>query len=101
MNIIERIVNWIRAGYPEGIPPTDYPPLFALLQPVLDETELTDVLMGLSAARNPEHPITRDQVKEAIKEVTQEHPTQNEIDLVATRLRTQGWPLDDIQRHGQ
>jgi len=28
---LHRIVNWLRVGYPQGIPPTDYMPLLALL----------------------------------------------------------------------
>ena len=28
---IQRIVDWLRAGYPNGIPERDYVPLFALL----------------------------------------------------------------------
>ena len=28
---LTRIIDWLRAGYPEGVPEHDYIPLFALL----------------------------------------------------------------------
>ncbi|MDR2280570.1 MAG: DUF3349 domain-containing protein, partial [Gordonia sp. (in: high G+C Gram-positive bacteria)] len=37
--LFENVVNWIRAGYPDGVPAADYPPLLALLTPVLTESE--------------------------------------------------------------
>ena len=33
-----KIVNWLRAGYPEGVPGTDYIPLFAVLRHQLTES---------------------------------------------------------------
>ncbi|MFT3716855.1 MAG: DUF3349 domain-containing protein [Gordonia sp. (in: high G+C Gram-positive bacteria)] len=95
MNIIDNIVSWIRKGYPEGIPPTDYPPLFALLTPVLDDSQITDVVLALALNRDDGEPTTRDNVAEAIKNVTQTHPSQDEINQVAARLAAAGWPLDN------
>ncbi|MGO1306359.1 MAG: DUF3349 domain-containing protein, partial [Microbacterium gubbeenense] len=34
-NIISSVLNWLRAGYPEGIPPKDSFPLIALLRRTL------------------------------------------------------------------
>ena len=34
------IVAWLRAGYPEGIPPTDYFPVLALLSRRLSNDEV-------------------------------------------------------------
>ena len=31
MSRIERIVNWLKGGYPQGIPEADYVPLLAVL----------------------------------------------------------------------
>ena len=93
-NVFDNIVNWIRTGYPEGVPPKDYPPLFALLSPMLDEAELTDVVLALALARDPEAATTRDDVAAAIAQVTDEHPQPSEVNQVAARLAAAGWPLD-------
>ena len=42
--VLNSIVAWLRAGYPEGVPDVDYVPLFALLA-----SELTDNDVNLIA----------------------------------------------------
>lgn len=98
-NVFENVINWIRTGYPEGIPPKDYPPLFALLTPVLDDSEMTDVVLELALERDPESPTTRDEVAAAIAKVTEVPPTSEEINQVAARLAAVGWPLDSHVVH--
>ena len=44
----ESIISWVRKGYPEGIDPTEFPPLLALLTRVLDETQVTQVALTLA-----------------------------------------------------
>ena len=39
-NFLSSIVAWLRAGYPEGIPPTDYFPVLALLTRRLSNDEV-------------------------------------------------------------
>ena len=42
-NIVENVLNWLQAGYPQGIPRTDYFPLLALLtRTLLDVNVLHD-----------------------------------------------------------
>lgn len=93
-NPFENVVNWIRTGYPDGIPPTDFPPLLALLTPILDDSEMTDVVLTLALERDPDSPTTGDDVAAAIAKVKDERPTQEEINQVASRLAAAGWPLD-------
>lgn len=98
-NVFENVINWIRTGYPEGIPPKDYPPLFALLTPVLDDAEMTDVVLTLALERDPESPTTRQDVAAAIAAVTEQKPSREEINQVASRLAAAGWPLDSHVVH--
>lgn len=98
-NVFESVINWIRAGYPEGIPPKDYPPLFALLTPMLDDAEMTDVVMALALDRDPAAPTTREDVVAAIAQVTETKPSPQEINQVAARLAAAGWPLDSHVVH--
>lgn len=37
------IIEWLRAGYPEGVPEQDYVPLFALLKRRLSDDEVDQV----------------------------------------------------------
>ncbi|MFZ2510199.1 MAG: DUF3349 domain-containing protein [Gordonia sp. (in: high G+C Gram-positive bacteria)] len=93
-NVFDNVINWIRTGYPDGVPPTDYPPLFALLSPMLDESEITDVVLALALDRDPESATTRADVAAAIGKVTEDQPAPSAINQVAARLAAAGWPLD-------
>lgn len=91
--LLESAVNWIRQGYPEGISPTEFPPLLALLTRVLNEEEVTKVAIDLAREHGARNPLTEDQIREAIAKVTSESPTADEINQVASRLAAAGWPL--------
>ena len=41
------VINWVRAGYPEGVPDVDYIPLFALLGSQLSEADVHAVAQEL------------------------------------------------------
>ena len=51
---VNRIVGWLRAGYPEGVPEHDYIPLFALLGSQLTNEEVTLVGDELAFSADPE-----------------------------------------------
>ena len=40
---LNAIIQWLRAGYPEGVPDVDYIPLFALLGSQLTDTEVSAI----------------------------------------------------------
>ena len=44
--VLQQVLDWLRAGYPEGVPPKDYFPLLALLTKQLSETEVDAVIGG-------------------------------------------------------
>ncbi|MBX4420971.1 DUF3349 domain-containing protein, partial [Mycobacterium tuberculosis] len=62
-SLFESAINWIRKGYPEGIPPTDFPPLLALLTKVLDEDQIMRVCMELAAEQGIGTPLTGEQIR--------------------------------------
>ena len=49
-DVATKILDFIRAGYPQGVPPTDYYPLLALLRHRLTHDEVTAVAEQLAAA---------------------------------------------------
>ncbi|QRY61750.1 DUF3349 domain-containing protein [Gordonia sp. PDNC005] len=91
--LFENVVNWIRAGYPDGVPAADYPPLLALLTPVLTESEITDIVLKLALEHGTESPATPERIKDAIHAVTEQAPSAEELRQVSARLAAAGWPL--------
>jgi hypothetical protein len=87
------VVAWLRAGYPEGIPPTDYFPVLALLSRRLGNDEVKVV------AREMMQRSDFDDVDIAvlITQMTDELPTPADVERVRERLATKGWPLDDAR----
>ncbi|MDT7763833.1 MAG: hypothetical protein QOC63_3253 [Mycobacterium sp.] len=88
---LAKIVAWITAGYPEGVPGPDRVPLLALLRRRLTDDEVKAVAEAL---------INRSEFDQVdigvlITEVTNELPTPDDIERVRKRLAAKGWPLDD------
>lgn len=92
--LIGSVLAWLRKGYPDGVPPTDYIPLLALLRRRLTEVEL-DTIVGNLIDSGHWHP-DRAEVKAAISEVAEQEPTDEDLSLVAARLAAAGWPLAEL-----
>jgi hypothetical protein len=90
-NFLAKIVAWITAGYPEGVPGPDRVPLFALLKRRLTDDEAKVVAREL---------LERNEIEDAdigvlITRITDEMPSPQDIERVRERLVGYGWPLDD------
>jgi hypothetical protein len=48
-DLVARFVAFVRAGYPQGVPETDYIPLLALLRRRLSDEEVAAVAAQLTA----------------------------------------------------
>jgi hypothetical protein len=90
------IVAWLRAGYPEGIPPTDYFPVLALLSRRLSNDEVTTVARELMQHGD----FDEVDIGVLITQMTDQLPSPDDIERVRTRLAAKGWPLDDA-RNGE
>jgi Protein of unknown function (DUF3349) len=90
------VVAWLRAGYPEGIPPTDYIPVLALLSRRLSNDEAKVVTRDLISRGDFDHV----DIGVLITQITDELPTPNDVERVRERLAAKGWPLED-DRHGE
>ncbi len=90
-NFIGRIVKWINAGYPEGVPGPDRVPLFALLKRRLTDDEVKTVAEALMEQGE----IDDADIGVLVTQITDELPTPDEIERVRERLAAYGWPLDD------
>ena len=92
-SFLTSIVNWLRAGYPEGIPPTDYFPVLALLTRRLSNDEVKAVAHELM-----QHGDFDDvDIGVLITQLTDQLPSPEDIERVRVRLAAKGWPLDDAR----
>lgn len=88
---LNSIVTWLRAGYPDGVPRTDYLPLLALLARRLTSDEVTAVANELIGRAD----FDAIDIGVAITQITDELPTPDDVERVRRRLAATGWPLDD------
>ncbi|WP_246482980.1 DUF3349 domain-containing protein [Brachybacterium halotolerans] len=93
-NPLSMILNWLRVGYPDGVPPKDFYPLLALLTHNLSEEELERIIHDLQR-ENPEGDVTQEDVRGAIGRVTSAPVTEDHTREVAERLADAGWPVDE------
>jgi hypothetical protein len=92
-NFLENVVDWLHDGYPDGVPPKDYYPLLALLKRSLTEDQIVQTARTILQNSNFGTPVTIGQIREAIREVTAKEPNPDEMNQVAARLASVGWPL--------
>ena len=92
--MLQSVVGWLRAGYPEGVPQHDYQPLFALLRRQLSPEEISLVAQELNASGDAD---TADAIRTAIELVTPVEPTDVDIARVRAHLAAGGWPLAPIE----
>ncbi|MGY4712031.1 DUF3349 domain-containing protein [Mycolicibacterium sp. CBM1] len=88
---LTRIVAWIKAGYPDGVPHPDQVPLFALLRRRLAEDEVKAVASALVERGGFDHI----DIGVLITEITDALPSPEDIERVRDKLSAYGWPLDD------
>ena len=92
---VQNVVGWLHDGYPQGVPRKDYFPLLALLMRSLSEEELVRVARTIVRETDVDTPVTEQQIRDAIHEVTEKEPNIEEMRQVAARLASVGWPLED------
>jgi len=90
---LENVLDWLHKGYPEGVPPKDYYPLLALLKRSLSEDEVVQAAQTILRETDLDTPVTADQIRQAISAVIAKEPNPDEVNQVASRLASVGWPL--------
>lgn len=96
-NFLTSIVSWLRAGYPDGIPPTDSFAVLALLSRRLTNEEIKAVASELT--RRGE--FDQIDIGVIITQITDDLPSPEDIERVRARLATKGWPLDAREGEGE
>ncbi len=88
---LAKIVAWLNAGYPDGVPGPDRVPLLALLTRRLTNDEVKAVAQDLMDRGEFDHT----DIGVLILQITDELPSEDDVDRVRERLAAKGWPLDD------
>ncbi|GAA5168320.1 DUF3349 domain-containing protein [Ornithinimicrobium tianjinense] len=96
--ILQRVVGWLRAGYPEGVPAGDYVALLGVLRRKLTEEDIEAIVAELGADR-PE-PISREEIRELIRAHALQEPSKKDVARVSARLEAVGWELGDGEGDG-
>jgi len=101
-SLFESILNWLRAGYPEGVPGPDRVPLLALLRSTpLTEEQIKGVVRNITASDSAalsDGEITTDEIGEFIAEVTHHDAGSENVQRVAAKLAAAGWPLAGVDK---
>ncbi|MEU2002673.1 DUF3349 domain-containing protein [Rhodococcus sp. NPDC019627] len=92
---LRSVLDWLRAGYPEGIPAKDHFALLAVLRRRLTDEEIEQVV-ALSIETAHEHPnrhVDYDSIRRLISEITHEEPSEEDVARVTANLTAGGWPV--------
>jgi hypothetical protein len=95
------VLDWLREGYPAGVPPKDYIPLLALLRRRLTEDEVREIAhavneLGLEGADGATNGVEQAEIGVQITKLTDALPTLEDVARVEERLVSHhGWPLDE------
>jgi Protein of unknown function (DUF3349) len=83
---VARFVAFIRAGYPQGVPQSDYRPLLALLRRRLCDDEIAELARELVARGELMLNIDIADIGAAITRITDEIPSAADLERVQRRL---------------
>jgi hypothetical protein len=96
-SLLSRILQWLRAGYPEGIPGPDRVPLLALLRSApLTEDQLREIVRNITSPESEaldDGQIDQDEIEAFVKDVTHHDAGPENVRRVAAILAAAGWPL--------
>jgi Protein of unknown function (DUF3349) len=103
-SVIKRVLNWLTAGYPSGVPPTERYALIALLHRTLTTDEVQQVIATLTTEQSPaleDGVISDDEIRDMISKVIEDAPSESDLRKVSSRLAAAGWPLEGTFRKAQ
>jgi hypothetical protein len=95
-NFLTRSVEWLRAGYPAGVPRQDYVVLLGLLRRKLSEDEIRAISKDLAEqSLVTDDPISPQDIEQMISDSMLQEATPADVARVSAHLAAGGWPLVD------
>ncbi|ODR04509.1 hypothetical protein BHQ21_17640 [Mycobacterium sherrisii] len=92
-DLVTKMVEFVRAGYPHGVPPTDCFALLAVLRRRLTDDEVAAVAAQL--VDRGQLDIDEADIGAIITRITDESPSAEDVDRVQRRLEAIGWPAPE------
>ena len=100
-SLVQKVLNWLRAGYPSGVPGPDRVPLLALLRNTpLTEEQVKEVVRAIAEAEANApagHEIGHDENATLTAAVAHHDAGPENIQRVAAKLAAAGWPLAGVE----
>jgi Protein of unknown function (DUF3349) len=92
---ISKMLTWLRAGYPEGIPQRDFPSVLLVLQQNLSEVDIEAIAddLALQSVSNGSSPVSAEQIRAMVRDRTFQAATDDDLRRVSAVLAQGGWPL--------
>jgi hypothetical protein len=100
-NFPARVLEWLRAGYPSGVPQQDYVVLLGLLRRKLTDAEVHQIATELAGLAEQGEIITTADVERLINQATLDEACTEDVRRVSSRLAAGGWPLADDSDGGR
>jgi hypothetical protein len=95
-NFLTRCVEWLRAGYPSGVPRQDYVALLGLLRRKLTDVEVRKIAQDLAdVSQRTADPISGQDIEEMINDAVLQRASAEDVARVSAHLAGGGWPLAD------
>jgi Protein of unknown function (DUF3349) len=95
-SFLVRAVDWLRAGYPTGVPRQDYVALLGLLRRKLTDEEIHKIAQDLAdQSVLAGDPISTADIEQMINDSVLQQASADEVARVSSRLAAGGWPLVD------
>lgn len=91
-----RILDWLRAGYPQGIPVRDYAALLGVLHRQLTDDDVSAIAADLAQqADASDSVVTEHEIRRMIREHAFQSAAPDDISRVSAQLAQGGWPLSN------
>ncbi|MFI6072420.1 DUF3349 domain-containing protein [Actinoplanes sp. NPDC051343] len=95
-SFLTRAVDWLRAGYPTGVPRQDYVALLGILRRKMTEEEVKKIATALAdQSMGSDDPISAADIENMISGEMLQNATPEDVVRVSARLAAGGWPLVD------
>ncbi|RYB95327.1 DUF3349 domain-containing protein [Nocardioides oleivorans] len=87
--LLNRVVAWLREGYPTGVPAQDYIPLLALLRRRMTDDEVAAIAAELA---DEGMLVDTTDIAVSISKVTDAVPSEADVERVKDHLAFRGFP---------
>ncbi len=92
---VGRALEWLRAGYPSGVPQQDYVVLLGLLRRKLTDVEVHEIAAELTDLAEQGTTLTTADIEKLINDATLDEAAPADVARVSAHLAAGGWPLAD------